>query len=345
MTMTDECRTILITDDEDGIRALLKQKLSRAGYSCLEAKNATEAMETLASYCVGLVILDMKMPGKTGLELLPEIKKLYPDTPVIIATAVTEVDVVIECMKLGAYDYLTKPFDLTAVNVSVSRAFEKRRLELELKDYHENLQQKVTEQAEMIRDSFINSITSLAFALDAKDGYTNGHSQRVSGVSTILGRELKLSSEQVHKIRIAGLIHDIGKIGIPEKILNKPGRLDKEEFLRVQTHCTIGERILEPVVNDVDILQMVRHHHERYDGKGYPDGLVGNDIPIGARILCVADSYDAMTSDRPYRHSIEARLVFEELQQNRLTQFDPEIVDTFVRLLSVNETTHRPLTV
>jgi putative two-component system response regulator len=330
--MSDTRETILIVDDEEGIRCLLKQKLSSSGYNCIEASNAAQALELLVSRAVGLVILDMKMPGKTGLEVLPEIKKRSPQTSVIMATAVSDVSVVVECMKQGAYDYLTKPFDLTEVGMSINRAFEKRQLELELRDYHEHLQQKVDEQSKIIRNSFLNSIASLAYALDAKDSYTNGHSERVAGISTIIGRELKLPPDLIEKIRIAGLIHDIGKIGIPETILNKTSGLTEEEYQLVQSHCEVGEHILQPTVDDVDILKMVRHHHERYDGKGYPDGLIGTQIPIGARILTVADSYDAMTSDRPYRKAMKPETVITQFERNKWSQFDPDVAGVLIKI-------------
>ena len=330
--MSEIKETILVVDDEEGIRYLLRQKLSSLGYYCLEASNAGQALEILAGNTVGLVLLDMKMPGKTGLDILPEIRRHYPQTSVIMATAVNEVNTVIECMKQGAYDYLTKPFDLTELGMSVNRALEKRRLELALNDYHEHLQQKVNEQAKIIRDSFLNSITSLAFALDAKDSYTNGHSERVAGISTIIGRELESPRDLCEKIRIAGLIHDIGKIGIPETILNKTEPLTEEEFNIIKSHCEVGERILQPVVDDIDILKMVRHHHERYDGRGYPDGLSGTQIPIGARILAVADSYDAMTTDRSYRKAMKPEEVITEMERSKWSHFDPAVADALIRM-------------
>lgn len=328
--------TILIIDDEDGIRYVLIHKLTELGYKCLEAENATRAFEILDQTEVGLVLLDMRMPGRSGLDILPEIKTRFPQTSVIIATAVSEVNIVIECMKQGAYDYLTKPFNLTEVVMSVNRAFEKRRLEITLKDYNDHLQQKVEEQARLIRNSFLNAITSLAFALDAKDSYTNGHSVRVAELSIQLAKSLYLPTEQIEKIRIAGLIHDIGKIGILETLLHKPGRLTDDEFRQIQAHCVIGEKILQPIVDDMEILSIVRHHHERYDGKGYPDGLIGMQIPIGARIMAVTDSYDAMTSDRPYRKAGSIRSAIDEIQRNSGRQYDMEIAETFIGITSAS---------
>lgn len=331
--MTNETpENILVVDDEEGIRRILAHKLSGMGYHCLESSDAFQALEILKKEIIGLVILDMKMPGKSGLEILPEIRKSFPQTSVIMATAVSDINTVVESMKLGAYDYLTKPFNLTEVGMSANRALEKRRLEIALNDYHDHLQQKVDEQSKVIRNSFLNAITSLAFALDAKDSYTNGHSVRVSEVSVKVAKELGLPDDQVEKIRIAGLIHDIGKIGIPETLLNKTDKLSEEEFRRIQAHSVIGEHILNPVVDDFVVLSMVRHHHERFDGRGYPDGLSGNQIPIGARILTVVDSYDAMTSDRPYRKAIPLEMVIKEIERNRGTQFDTSVVDAFMKI-------------
>jgi putative two-component system response regulator len=332
--MVDIKDTILIVDDEDGVRYILKHKLTELGYQCFECANATRAIEILNRTEVGLVLLDMRMPGKTGMDILPEIKTRFPQTSVIMATAVSEVNIVIECMKQGAYDYLTKPFNLTEVAMSVKRAFEKRRLEITLKDYHEHLQQKVEEQSKKIRNTFLNAITSLAFALDAKDSYTNGHSIRVAECSVNLAKRLNLATEQIEKIRIAGLIHDIGKIGIPETILNKPGRLTDDEFKRIQVHCVIGERIIQPIVDDPEVVSIVRHHHERYDGRGYPDGLAGIQIPIGARIMAVTDSYDAMTSDRSYRRGMDVHSAIKEIQRNAGSQFDIEIAQVFYEIIS-----------
>jgi putative two-component system response regulator len=328
--------TILVVDDEEGIRRLLIHKMKNCGYRCIEAGNAFEATDLLKINEVGLVILDMKMPGKTGLELLTEIRAKYPKTSVIMATAVSDTGTVIDCMKHGAYDYLTKPFDLAEVAMSIERALQKRRLELELSEYHENLQTMVDEQAQKIRESFLNSITALAVALDAKDSYTNGHSERVADISVRIGKELNLAEKSIEQIRVAGLVHDIGKIGVPEAILNKPGELTEDENRQIQAHCEIGERILKPIVDDGEVLKMVRHHHERYDGRGYPDMLKGTNIPIGARIITISDSYDAMTSDRPYRKAMRIENVAAEIAKKKLTQFDPEIADVFIGVVMTN---------
>jgi len=330
--MIEKQATILIVDDEEVIRRLLHQKLSSEGYQCQEAGNADQALNKLKSNPMELVILDIKMPGKSGTELLPEIKVRYPDTAVIMATAITDTSTAIQCMKQGAYDYITKPFNLDEVVLSVDRALEKRRLELENRDYQQHLEQKVEAQARKIRASFLSAITALAYALEAKDKYTSGHSQRVAETSVAIAKELGLSQHSIERIRQAGLIHDIGKIGVRESVLNKPGRLTDEEFHHIKSHCETGEHILTPIVEDEEILKVVRHHHERYDGRGYPDGLKGEQIPLGARILAVADTYDAMTSERPYREAMSDETACDEIKRCKGTQFDPVVADAFLRV-------------
>jgi putative two-component system response regulator len=296
--------TILIVDDEPPIRRLLNHRLSKEGYTCMAAGNAVEAAGILRDNTVMLVILDVRMPGKSGAAFLPEILAEYPDTAVIMATANDDAPTVIQCMKQGAYDYLIKPFNAEEVILSVNRALENRRLKIENKDYQLNLEKKVKEQTVKIRESFLNSLKALVRALEAKDEYTSNHSRRVAEISASLARELGMSPEYTEKIMVAGLIHDIGKIGIKEGILNKPGHLSDEEYKEVKTHPSIAAEILMTVVDDTQIIEAIVHHHERYDGTGYPDGLKGEKIPIGARILAVADAYDAMTSARPYREAM-----------------------------------------
>ncbi len=330
--MTTKRERLLIVDDEEVIRRLLHRKLLTEGYRCQEASSADQALDELKSNPAELVILDIKMPGKSGTELLPEIKLRNPDTAVIMATAMTDASIAIQCMKKGAYDYITKPFDLDEVVLSVDRALEKRRLELENRDYQQHLEQKVEEQAKRIRASFLNAITALAYALEAKDIYTSGHSQRVTEISVAIAKELGMPQESSDNIRLAGLVHDIGKIGVRESVLNKPATLTDEEFKHVKYHCETGEHILAPVVEDEEILKVVRHHHERYDGRGYPDRLQGERIPLGARILAVADTYDAMTSERPYREAMSTEAACAEIKRCRSTQFDPEVADAFLRV-------------
>ena len=323
---------ILIVDDDGIIRRLLTKELSGEGYQCQEAGSAEEALARTGSVPFDLILLDVNMPDKSGIELLPEIKDKYPDTPIIMITAISDVETAIKAIRAGAYDYIIKPTDPEILNLSINRALDKRRLILENKSYQLHLEEKVKEQTRKIRASFLNAISALAYALEANDKYTSGHSQRVTETAVALARELNISQENIDKIRLVGLIHDIGKIGIRESILNKPGKLTDEEFQHIKSHPETGERILIPIIGDKEVLDMVRHHHERYGGRGYPDGLEAAQIPLGARILAVADTYDAMTSDRPYREAMSIEAACGEVERCRGSQFDPEIVDAFLNI-------------
>ncbi len=328
--MADKLESILIVDDEEVIRRLLHRKLMSRGYQCEEASTGDEALEKVRSKPAALMILDIKMPGKSGIEILAEIKADHPDIAVIMATALAEIDTAIHCMKQGAYDYITKPFNLDEVVLNVERALEKRKLELENRDYQEHLKQRVEKQANKIRESFLNALTALVYALEAKDKYTSGHSQRVAEISVAIAREMGLSRQDIAGIRLAGLIHDIGKIGVRASVLNKPDRLNDDEYQHIKTHTEIGEHILAPIVEDEQILKAVRHHHERHDGTGYPDGLSGGQIPLGAKILAVADAYDAITSERPYREAMSTQIAYNIIERCKGSQFDPEVADTFL---------------
>jgi putative two-component system response regulator len=330
--MAEKQEVILIVDDEEIVRRVLSQKVEGAGYRWEQASTAYAALAKIKSTPVQLVILDIKMPGESGLELLAEIKAAHPDIAVIMATAVIDINTAIECLKQGAYDYITKPFNLDEVVLSIERALERRRLEQENRDYQLHLEQKVSQQARKIRAAFLNAITALVYALEAKDKYTSGHSQRVADISVAIAAELGLSKPEIEQIRLAGLIHDIGKIGVREAVLNKPGKVSPKEYQHILSHSDIGAHILTPIVEDDAILKAVRHHHERYDGTGYPDGLSGEEIPLAARILAVADSYDAIISGRPYRAAQSIKTACDEIENNRASQFDPKVVDAFLRI-------------
>ncbi len=347
---------ILIADDEIRVREILSRKLTDSGYHCLTAPDGNSALKVMKAEPVDLVLLDIMMPGKSGSEVLEEIKLRYPDIAVIMITAIADVQTAISLMKMGAYDYIIKPVELNVLSLSLDRALEKRELIMENRDYQLNLEQRVEDQTKKIRQSFLNSTTSLAYALEAKDKYTHGHSERVTEIAVTVAQELDIPKATTEKIRMAGLLHDVGKIGVSESILNKPDKLTGEEFELVKSHCEVGERILSPIVEDKEILEMVRHHHERYDGNGYPDRLssknikqdanaiaaaedYNNMLSQGAMALAVADAYDAMTSDRPYRPAMSNEDACLELDQGKGKQFDPVIVDTFLSLLKKNRKT------
>jgi putative two-component system response regulator len=326
--------TLLIVDDEAPIRKLLCQKLSREGYQCKEANNAEQTLNMLETSPIALVILDIKMPGKSGIELLPEIKSGFPDTAVIMATAVNDIDVAVQCLKQGADDYLCKPFNLEEISLAVQRALEKRRLQLELREYQQYLEEKIEEQVMKMRKLFLGAIEALVSALEAKDKYTGGHSRRVTEIALALGKELGLSIPDMEDLRWGSLLHDIGKIAIDQAIQNKPDKLTREEYEHIMTHAHVGANIVGPVVNG-KITEMIEHHHDHYDGSGLHQVIAGDDIPLEARILAVADAFDAMISDRPYRSAMSVTEAVDEIKRCAGTQFDPGVVAALIKTVGM----------
>jgi putative two-component system response regulator len=320
---------ILIVDDEKTVRRSLNKCLTMNGFSCEEAGNAEEAMATLEKKPADLVILDITMPGVSGSDLLPRIKKSYPDTAVVMATAVVEPDIIINCMKNGAHDYITKPFDITQLVNNIQTVLDKRNLELHLKEKSQVLEGKVQTQAKELQKLFIDAVESLVVALEAKDQYTAGHSRRVTKIALDIAYAMKMAGEELENLRWAALLHDIGKIGIDPSIQNKPGSLTPSEYHYILTHCSIGSGIVQPLVN-ASIVEAIKHHHDSYDGTGLNQAVVGEEIPLASRILAVADSFDAMTSDRPYRTAMSASRAIAEVQRCSGTQFDPVVVKAFL---------------
>lgn len=326
---------ILIVDDETLIRRSMFRKLMKEGYVCAEASCGDEALESLKSRRADLVILDMKMPGKSGADLLPEIKTIYPETAVVMATAVNDPGVIISCMKNGAQDYIPKPFELDELVLAVGNALIKRRLEIEVKRHADSLQRILSDQGREIRKLTLASFEALVNALEAKDKYTAGHSKRVAEYSEATARVLNMNTADLDNLHWGSLLHDVGKIAVDPAIQNKPGKLTAEEYRHLMLHAQIGPSIVEPIANQV-ILGIIRHHHDRYDGAGNEPEIRGEDIPLGARIVAVADTYDAMTSDRPYRATMTGEVACAEIIRCRGTQLDPAIADAFLGALSKN---------
>ncbi len=330
-------QSILVVDDERLVNAILARYLSQMGYSCITARSGHEALEKLDEQNCALALCDIRMPGMGGIELLKRIKEWDDEIAVIMVSAVDNREVAVEAMRAGAYDYVIKPFHLEEVLISVQRALDNRRLILERKEYQRNLERKVEERTrelaqknEELQRLFISAIESIVLTLQAKDEYTEDHSRRVAAHASAIARELSLPEEEVENVRRAALLHDLGKVGTKDSILNKPGRLTDEEGDEIRLHPLIAVSILEPITPLREVITYIKHVHESYDGRGYPDGLRADEIPLGARIISVADVFDAMSSPRPYRGAMEAEAVLEHIRNEAGKQFDPVVVDAFL---------------
>jgi putative two-component system response regulator len=326
----------LVVDDEPRLRQAMVHLMRGDGFQCIEAANGVEALEQLERHAVSLMLSDLRMPKMDGLQLLREARARFPDIAVVMITAVADVEVAVSCLAGGAADYLMKPYQLEDVRARVAQALDKRRLLLENRAYRERLEDRVKEQARQNEELFLASIQSLAEALELKDPYTRGHSIRVSQYSSAIARAMGLNGDILRQIELGGHVHDIGKIGVREAVLNKAERLTAEEYEHIMTHPVLGWRILAPLLSDRPCaLNIVRSHHERFDGLGIPDGLHGSGIPLEARIVAVADALDAMTSDRPYRPSeMSLFMALDEIRRNVSTQFDPEVVGAMTRAVA-----------
>jgi response regulator RpfG family c-di-GMP phosphodiesterase len=311
--MNNEIR-ILVIDDEPEVIAGFSEVFTNEGYQVLAARNWNEASRCLRLQKCNIIFADARLPDIMCREMIEAVKKLDQYAFIITTAGFSDIETAIDSLQYGAYDYLSKPFDPADVTVIVRKVVEKQRLE------SDNVQ-------------LFETIKVLALALDARDHYTHGHSQEVTEYAVSIAQEMGLSVKEIDRIRDAGILHDIGKIGIPDAVLLKPGRLTEEEYDCIKRHPQIGKDILEPVRCLSDKIPLIYHHHERYDGKGYPVGLSGEAIPLGARILAVADAYQAMTSDRPYRKALSIQVAIIELENNKGKQFDEKMVDIFVRIL------------
>jgi response regulator RpfG family c-di-GMP phosphodiesterase len=321
----------LIVDDEPRLRRVLVRLLEGEGFSCAEAGSGTEALAMLRQDPVPLVISDLRMPQMDGATLLREIIAHWPDTAVIVVTAVAEVESAVACLQLGALDYVAKPFHLDEVRARVMQALDKRRLILENRMYHQQLEERVQEQARRIEELSLERLQALVHFLEEKDTYLRGHSVRVANYALAIGRGLALAPQTIDAIALGAELHDIGKIGVKESVLHKPSKLTDAEYRHIMEHPVIGARVLAPLMRDAPAaLAIVRSHHERLDGTGFPDGLRGDQIALEVRVVTVADSFDAMTSVRPYRPALSVQRALRELDDGRGAQFDPRVIAAFL---------------
>ncbi len=328
---------ILIVEDEAVIREILVRKLSNLGYLCDSSDNGSDALKILASSEYDLLLTGVTMPAMGGTELLEEALRIRPDIAVILVASVADIGIAVDSLKDGAYDYLTKPFSLEEVSISVSRALEKRRLLIENQNYRRTLEEQVAsrtrqlkEALEVLHHTYHSTLIALGTALDSRDADKDGHSLRVTLYSTRLARRFGLSEEDLRIIQQGAVLHDIGKIGVPDGLLRKPGPLTEDEWELMRRHPLTGYRILSGIKFLQGAAQVVLHHHERYDGTGYPAGLKGDEISLGARIFSVADTLDCMTSARPFQAPVSFEAAREEISRLAGLQFDPKVVETFL---------------
>jgi len=328
---------ILVVDDEEPIREIVSSMLANAGYQCKQAGSGVEALAILGSgEEFELMLSDLMMAELDGIGLLERTKERYPDMPVVMVTAVHDISVALAAIRNGAYDYLLKPFEREQLLAMVRRALENRRLKLENRAYQTNLEALVGARTDQLRQAMADlersydiTLEALGDALDLKDAETEGHSKRVTAFTIAMARALGLAPERIRVIARGAFLHDIGKMAIPDAILRKPGALSEEETEIMKEHCHRGYQMLRKIPFLQEAAEIVHSHQERWDGTGYPRGLKGEQIPLGARIFAIADTLDAITSDRPYRAAQSIQAAREEIQRWSGRQFDPNIVDVF----------------
>ena len=327
---------ILIVDDDASVRDVISVLLQEEGYECRTAAGAEEALEIAAQEAPPLVISDMKMPGRDGIWLLEAFRERHPETAVVMLTGYGDTEAAVDCLRRGAVDYLLKPPKLTDLIRAIERALAKRRIELARKRYQKKLERKVRDRTAELRSAFKdiaqtyqNTLLALVAALDAREHETSDHSQRVVKYTIAIAERLSLQGPELEELGRGALLHDVGKIGVPDAVLLKPGKLTPEEWTEMRRHPDTGHQMIQSIPFLATPAVIVLSHQERFDGGGYPRNLPGEEIHIGARIFAVADTLDAMTSDRPYRKATSFENAMAEIQRCAGSQFDPEVVRAF----------------
>jgi putative two-component system response regulator len=320
---------VLIVDDEEALRKVLRLGLSADGYDVREAPDGETALDLVATWAPDVIVSDLLMPGVDGIELLRRVKAHDDTLGFVVLTGVGTTAEAIQALRLDADDYLLKPYDVAELSIAVARALERRQLVRQNRFYQQCLELRVAQLGQQLEKLTADALISLAGAIEARDGYTGAHLERVTRYAQAVGGTLDLSRDHLRTLWIGGLLHDIGKISLPDSILNKPAPLSREEMRVMREHPRLGAAILEQSTFLASAVPAVLHHHERWDGAGYPAGLAGGEIPIEARVLAVADAYDAIVTDRAYRKRRSEATAMEELLRCRGSQFDPVVVDAF----------------
>lgn len=319
----DQVSRILVVDDMEAIRLALVKCLQLSGYEVMAASSGGEALELLRTQRFDLLLTDQTMPGLSGLELTDAVSRMHPDMPIVVLTGNTDVELAKDSLQRGASDFVTKPVNIRELPILIERNLTRRRLEVA----------RLRERGAQV---LFEAIKALASAVDAKDPYTARHSRRVTRLSLLLADAIQLSSEERYLLELSAWMHDVGKIGVPDSILTKPASLTQEEFAVMKEHSAKGGEIVGEIEELGRVADVIRHHHERVDGRGYPDGLRGAAIPLASRIILIADAFEAMVADRSYRRSLGREAAIRELQEHSGTQFDLSLAQAFIGALDTH---------
>ncbi|MCF6158210.1 MAG: response regulator [wastewater metagenome] len=323
---------ILVIDDDLGVRESLKMTLKDT-YSVFTTSTIDEAISSFPSVKPEMIFLDIRMPKSNGLDFLKEVKSVHSTIPIVIITAFPSTQTAITALRNGAFDYIVKPFNLSEIRSTVERALHYRKEQSKTKAL-------IYKMRSDIQKNFISTTQTLLLAIDAKDSYTAAHSKKVSWLFCLIADELGFSKSQIEILRFGAFLHDIGKIGIHDKVLTKPGKLSKEEFEVMKHHPEIGYKILEPIDFLKDGLSIVRHHHEWYNGEGYPCGLKGSEIPYEAAVFSIIDAYDALTNDRHYRKKYSHKIALDIISKRIDTQFTPHLTEKVLDIIDKYKNYH-----
>ena len=342
--MKQDSPQILIVEDEENILRLIDRKLQSVGYACRLARNAEEARALMERQIFALIISDINLPGESGLELVKYVAHQYPDTAIIIESGIDDLQTAEEALTIGAYGYLLKPFNNNQLMIQVFNALRRGELEIENRRYLQDLEGKVREQTQALLTTINNlqksikgTISLVASTVEIRDPYTAGHQRKVAKLAAEIANEMGLSQHQTEGIRMAGLVHDVGKIFVPAEILSKPGKISDIEFAVIKTHAQVGYQLLQPIDFPWPIADIVHQHHERMDGSGYPRGLSGEEIILGARVMAVADVVEAISSHRPYRPALGIDKALEEISAQAGVLFYPPAVEACLTLFKEKE--------
>jgi putative nucleotidyltransferase with HDIG domain len=338
-THTETARTaVTLVDDEPAVLDILARAARSWNFDCQAAATAEQAVTLLEERLTPVVITDLRMPGRGGVWLVREVRRRWPGVSVIVVTAGQDADAVNDCLNAGAHHYFLKPINFDEFRHALEVTTRGYRLHQQRERHRKELERKVRRRTHQLRNTFLSAIDSLVRTLEARHPSTCGHSLRVRRYALRLARRLGWTERARSPLALAAKLHDIGKVGTPEGILNKPGLLTAAEEAVVREHPVVGERILTPIIRDRDVLAAIRGHHERWDGGGYPDGLAGERIPLLARVITVADCFDALTSYRSYRDPLAPHEALELLRAGAGTQFDPALVPPFLALMAAPPT-------